>query len=344
MVNRRRWGDWTLGLALGWLAAAGGGAQADGTVVAIQQATERGGWSTWQAKAGTTSGEAFVVRGDTRVPLAVGDTVRDDDLVVTRRGRVRIEVPDKGEITVYDATVVSLQDYGLRHVLGGVLIEVQDAFRVEYAQTRASVEGTQFRVEGDARGDGYVAVVEGKVRVANEAGDVLVEAGKVALVGATAAPDARTATRAQLSPRDRRSHPVSVGPRVGLGRAHHLGLEEATAETRTDVFVRWHLPGPFSVSAASGFAVNPETAHVPVMVGVEAWTGPLGFGLAMERLIGYGATDSTDSLELTGAGAGYGTVNLSVPLAPRVSFESQALLGYSTGVQATGMVGVSMRP
>mgnify|MGYP000374136554 FL=1 len=332
------------GLVCGvWVGALPSVARADGVVLAVQEADDVGAWSTWQPAAGTTTGEAFVVRGDDRVPLSVGDTIRDDDLLVTRRGRVRIAVEGKGEITVYDGTVVLLRDYGLEHVLGGVLIEVQDAFRVEYARSEAVVEGTRFRVEGNAAGVGVVVVEEGRVRVRSGAEAVAVNAGEQAAVDGVSAPQHGDAPWALLPPSARRSFPVSVGPQVGLGRAHHLGLDAATSEWRTDVLVRWRLPGAFSVSATGGLAANTQTAHVPVSAGVEWWTGPVGLGVAMEGLLGVAEPSPTDTALAVGA-AGYGTVNLSVPVHRRFTVDGRALVGWSTGLQTGGTLGVSVKP
>lgn len=338
-----RWAAWVVGGAVGVGAVHPAVARADGVVVALQQADDVGAWSTWQLRAGTTTGEAFVVRGERRFPLTVGDTIADDDLLVTRRGRVRISVEGKGEITVYDGTVVLLRDYGLEHVLGGLLVEVQDAFRVEYVQSEAAVEGTRFRVEGDAAGVGRVVVEEGRVRVRDPSGEVRVSAGELAQVGTPRGPELQDAPWALRPPAERRHHPLSVGPQVGLGRAEHLGLEAGVAELRTELLARLRLPGPFSVSAGSGLATNPETAHVPVGVGVEAWRGPVGAGLWVEGLLGVAeAADGTTGTAL--GGAGYATGNLSVPVHPRWSVEARALAGYSTGLQVTGTVGVSVRP
>jgi len=335
-----RLGRWTAAVVLALSPTA---ALADGVVVALQQADDFGAWTTWQPKPGFATGEAFVVRGEQRVALAVGDTIRDDDLLVTRRGRVRIEVEGKGEITVYDGTVVLLRDYGVEHVLGGLLIEVQDAFRVEYAQTEAVVEGTRFRVEGDARGRGAVVVEEGRVRVRSRGGEVAVEAGQLASVEADLAPVREDAPWALLPPDERRFFPVTVGPQVGLVRAQHIGLTEPTSEWRTDLLVRWRLPGSFAVAATTGLAANAFTAHVPVTASVEWWTGPLGLGVAMEGLFGV-AEDSPEETSLAVAGAGWGTVNLSVPVHRRLNLDARMLAGLSTGAQLGGTIGVSVKP
>lgn len=197
------------------LLVAGPSARADGVVVAVQEADEVGAWTTWQPAPGTTTAEAYLLRGDERVPLAVGDTVRDHDLVVTRRGRLRVEVPDKGTITIYDDTRVELQDFGLTHQLGGLLIEVQDAFRVEYVQVEAVVEGTRFRVEGDATGRGLVRVEEGRVRVSSPEGEVRVSAGELARLVPGSAPAKEVADAGRRAPAGRRFHPLSIGPQLG---------------------------------------------------------------------------------------------------------------------------------
>jgi hypothetical protein len=142
---------------------------------------------------------------------------------------------------------------------------------------------------------------------------------------------------------DRRSFPFAIGPQVGIGRAEHLGLDAGVTEWRTDVLARWRLPGPFAVMGSGGLAANPETAHVPLALGMEAWKGPVGVGLVMEGLFGVEQTSATQTAMVVG-GAAYASGNLSVPVSRRVSVESRALVGFSTGLQVAGSVGVSVKP
>ncbi len=81
-------------------------------VVAIQTADELGAWTTWQAAPGTTTSEAWRLVGDRRQALRVGDTVPDDQPIITRRARVRIEVAGSGTITLYDDSETQLADHG----------------------------------------------------------------------------------------------------------------------------------------------------------------------------------------------------------------------------------------
>lgn len=284
------------------------------------------------------------MRGTERVPLAVGDAVYNTDLIVTRRGRVRVTVEGKGEITVYDDTRVALEDYGLRHELGGLLIEVQDAFRVQYAQTTASVEGTRFRVEGAESGAGVVIVEEGLVRVTSPDGEVLVAAGEQAAIQPGQALVKEGANARGRAPQQRRYYPFSIGPQLGGGLNNHIGLAGGTGAIRADVLGRLRLPGPFAVSMTGGLVNSTTTSHFPVTTSFEFWLGPVGFGAAGDLMLGVKESCDPPSRTLVVSGAGHVTANVSIPVRPRWLFDARLMAGWSAGPQVFATAGMSFRP
>ncbi|MCB9779705.1 MAG: FecR domain-containing protein [Alphaproteobacteria bacterium] len=313
----------------------------EGLVLAVQTRDRAGGWRPWDSAQDEALQEAWILQADARAPLAVGTRIALSDVVVTRQARVRMELPDKGEITIYEDSYVRLEEWGLRHELGGLLVKVQGAFKVQYASTEALVEGTRFRVEAITPEEGMVAVEEGKVRVRNELGEVLLLKGQAATFGPSQAPAFAKSGRL---PVPRRWRPASVGLQVGGGLGDHIGLDKGAGEIRADILTRVRL-GNFGLTNTVGVVNSTTTSHFPVTAGGEYWFGPVAVGAQGDLLLGTKELCGTGTTsQLVASGAGHLTGAVRVPLGPALVLDGRVLAGWSTGPQAFGTVGLSWRP
>lgn len=231
---------------------------------------------------------ARVVRGEDTVglPLSVGMALQEGDIVVCDRARVLLRSGDDESLTIREGAQVELTaERSILQHLGDVFYEVRSAFSVEYGTVETTVEGTRFRVAGDALDSGpvVVGVAEGRVRVTTPAGTVAVDAGQQAAVAPEAVP-------AAPSPWTAAERGRALAPTVGLGRPRFVlgpivagGFTGSDAQTLDAVFAgqlrlisSMRVAGPVRVLVEPGLAFGPRTTQLPVNVGGElmvgAWT------------------------------------------------------------------------
>ncbi len=300
----------------------------------------QGGWAAVRVRKDVPLTEAWLERDGERLPVDVGTDLRLTDVLVTRRARVQVKLRGKGDVTVYEYTRVRLEDWGLLHELGGLLIEVQGAFKVEYATAEAVVEGTRFRVESTGPDEGLVSVEEGVVRVITPQGEVRVQPWEQAVIGSGVAPVKQTVPAHAAGGGVVRPRVATIGLQVGGGVGDHLGLDSAAGELRADLLGRLRL-GPIGGTASFGLVNSSTTSHFPMALGAEYWLGPVSLGVQGDLLFGAQESCTGDREPIVVGGAGHLTAGLRLSLAERLLLDGRALAGWSTGPQAYGTLGLS---
>jgi len=309
-----------------------------GEVVALWQPDEEGRWARVER-----ADEAWMERGDEIVSLEVGATPDASDRVVTQRARVQLRsVEHDREITIYEDSAVVLEEWGVLHELGAVLYEVRGAFEVHYYGAEALVEGTRFWVEGDGAGTGMVSVEEGRVRVRNESGAVLLgrrsAMASVAPGEVPAAPEGPAARAARTLHwerwRERRWQPLEVGTLLVTGVGQQTGEEEVGARLGVHGLARLDLPGRWELSYSGGLTNTPTTTQLPSGLGLARSHGLLSVGGRADLLLGWGIDCEAGSAFPVVRGGGSLTGALRVPLGSRTALETHAAAGWVDGPRA----------
>ncbi len=294
-----------------------------------------------------TTGEAWVERGGETLPVAVGMTLAPDDRLVTQQARVRLRLDEDHVATAYEGSAMVLREWTyVDQQLGRLVYEVRDLFRVQYARTEVLVEGTTFAVDGSADGSGQVAVLEGRVRVRNDDGEVVLDRGDVAVLSAAGAPVAMAAARSVLKTWRERPDgsytPLEIGLRAGLGYGDSLAVQSPGVQLRTELYGRFELRGPLSLAGSIGLLNSTTTSRFPISLGPELALGPVALRASATAVTGACVACSDGDVEPMVRPGGLGAVAFR-PQVGRWRPELQLSMGWAWGPFVDATVGVARR-
>ncbi|MCB9761981.1 MAG: hypothetical protein H6739_19315 [Alphaproteobacteria bacterium] len=322
-------------------------AEPPGTVVTRVRELEPGFFGGWSEVDATT--QAYVVRGEQRLPVARDMVLRPGDILGTGpAAQVRLE-RDDGSWT-FDVCVDSELGlapepelhFGCTSFFGDGVLEVL------WLETVTSVDGTRFTVRGDTSGRGEVHVSAGQVTVRTPQGEERVRRGQTVQLrpGLPPTPPSRdpAARRRELGVReaaDRR--PLSVGLLVG-GGAGRTFQEDAGPRLRVDALARLELPGPLELEADMGLVSAQQTDHLPVSLGLHWRFGPLALGASGSAAL-YGRWDCVEQrVHVEASFGGAASLSATHDLTPRLAVDGRLSAGWlAEGPAADGMVGLRVR-
>jgi len=294
----------------------------------------------WEAegRAWVLVGESLQVHVDGSEGAGRGDDLELGDTVVTEGARVRIE-RDDGQLYVLgpDSELV-LEEDGVLQALGEVLYEVEGFFRVEHEGVEAAVEGTRFAFQIDESGEVDVVEVhvrDGRVRVANDAGEVLVRRGQGARVEGDNAPELIQKVGAvDLG--------VKLGPpRQSIGVMFSGAYAADSPQLGTKIIARQRLMSSVALTLDVGIESNGDSFHFPLSGGFETTVGSMALGLQSVNLLGQEVCpDGTTETKLYPGGA----VHLRYPrrIVGPLMVEVQVRAGYSRDPFGDVGLGVSL--
>ena len=122
--------------------------------------------------------QVTLVRGGVESSMATGVTLHRGDTVRTREGTCVIKTPSGWTVEVAERSEVVLEP-SLVQRIGEVFFAVQGFFSVRVNEVELLVEGTAFKVDSTADGNGTLLVSEGVVRIRGPSGrNALVSAGE----------------------------------------------------------------------------------------------------------------------------------------------------------------------
>ncbi len=263
-----------------------------------------------------------------------GDEVDIGDTFTTGSARARIERSDGQLMVVAPQSELVLEEEGVLQSLGEVLYEVEGFFRVEHEGVEAAVEGTRFAfdVEDDTV---HVTVRDGRVRVANEAGEVLVRRGQAAEVIGDAAPEL-------VEPWSGADLELRLGPpRQSLGLMFTGAYAADSPQLGAKMVARQRLMSTVSLTIDLGIQGDGGRFHFPISAGFETTAGPFAVGLQSVNLLGQElCPDGTTETKLHPGGA----VHVRYPrrLVGPLVLELQVRAGYSRDPFADIGLGVSL--
>ena len=286
-----------------------------------------------QGKAWVLVGSSTEVHVEGSEGARRGDDLELGESLTTGAARVRIAQGDGQLLVVGPESELVLEEEGALQLLGDVLYEVEGFFRVEHEGVEAAVEGTRFgfEVEGEVV---EVHVQDGKVRVANDAGEVLVRRGQTAEVIGDNAPELVEKVSGTV---DFRLGP----PRQSVGLMFSGAYAAEAPQLGAKVVARQRLSGAVALTLALGIEGSGGRYHFPISGGFETTTGPVAVGLQSVNLLGQEVCpDGTVETKLHPGGA----VHVRYPrrLVGPLMVELQVRAGYSRDPFADLGVGVSL--
>ncbi len=290
----------------------------------------------WRPVAET--GRARVITGGAEEPLRVGREVALGDRIVTDDARVRVRLASGEDIAIDERSDIELGERSVVQRLGDAYYRVRGAFRVTHGAVQTSVEGTEFSVATGAVVT--VAVVEGRVAVRNESGEVRVARGQVVEVAQVGAPPGPQWNPAVARQAVARTFPRG-GPTLQVGLLAAGGLANGGAVVEGRLFARLRLlPGVrLALDTGLGNDGSETGVRLPQGLGVEFDAG--GFSLGGQLIT------SVERCNFECGGAyvalhlgGVGNLRYALPLSRHFSIEGLVRAGYADGLVIDAGLGI----
>lgn len=287
-----------------------------------------------QGKAWVLVGESTEVHLDGSEGAARGDDIEQGTVLTTGGARVRVEEADGDLVVVAPMSELSFDEAGVIQALGEALYEVEGTFRVRHEGVEAAVEGTRFVMDIDDDTT-HVTVKDGKVRVANDAGEVLVRRGQAAEVIGDAAPEL-------VEPWSGAELELRLGPpRQSLGVMVTGAYAADAPQLGAKMVARQRLMSSVALTLDVGIESTGDRFHFPIAGGFETTAGPVALGLQSVNLLGQElCPDGTVETRLHPGGAVH--VRYPFRLTGPLLLEVQVRAGYSRDPFADVGLGVSL--
>lgn len=278
----------------------------------------------------TASSEAWVDRVDGgSEPLRAGLSLEDGDTVIAHRAVVTLEPAEQWQVTLYQDSQVTIGEITWRLRVGQILCAVQDAFSVQTESFLAMVEGTKFLVVSDGSASGAVTVANGRVRVRNQAGEVLALRGDTAQVVNGSAPTLANTPRPARQQMRRLLRPPRL-LRLDIGLVGGGRMQGAQPAALAEGMARLSLPGPVRLIGTLGIQGD-EAPRAVGSAGLELGFDALSLGASWRLNSGTGEVSEPDldAHVLWFAPAGSLSASGRLPLGAGWGLEGRVELGAS---------------